>query len=73
MPTQAAASHTGTATILFTDLVDSTAQRARLGEDAAEALRSTHDRLLVEAVIGLHRYERAAQVPLVASDLELTH
>ena len=53
--------------------VDSTAQRARLGEEAAEALRSTHDRLLVEAVIGLHRYERAAQVPLVASDLELTH
>jgi hypothetical protein len=31
MPAQPAASHTGTATILFTDLVDSTAQRARLG------------------------------------------
>jgi class 3 adenylate cyclase/tetratricopeptide (TPR) repeat protein len=54
MPTQAAASHTGTATILFTDLVDSTAQRAQLGEEAAEALRCTHDRLLVEAVTAHH-------------------
>jgi class 3 adenylate cyclase len=50
MPAQPAERPTGTATILFTDLVDSTAQRARLGEEAAEALRGTHDRLLAEAV-----------------------
>jgi class 3 adenylate cyclase len=50
MPTQPAESRTGTATVLFTDLVGSTAQRARLGEEAAEALRRTHDRLLAETV-----------------------
>ena len=54
MPAQPAASHTGTATILFTDLVGSTAQRAQLGEEAAEALRRTHDRLLAEAVAAHH-------------------
>jgi class 3 adenylate cyclase len=54
MPAQPAERPTGTATILFTDLVDSTAQRARLGEEAAEALRATHDRLLVEAVTAHH-------------------
>src|SRR6185436_15868110 len=43
-------SRTGTATILFTDLVDSTAQRAALGEETAERVRQAHDRLLVEAV-----------------------
>jgi class 3 adenylate cyclase len=50
MPAQPAGSHTGTATILFTDLVGSTAQRAQLGEEAAEGLRRAHDRLLTEAV-----------------------
>src|SRR5262249_43641070 len=45
-----AAARTGTATILFTDLVDSTAQRAALGEEAAERVRQAHDRLLTEAV-----------------------
>src|SRR6476660_9275432 len=50
MPAQPAASQTGTATILFTDLVGSTVQRAQLGEEAAEALRRAHDRLLAEAV-----------------------
>ena len=50
MSTQPAGSHTATATILFTDLVGSTAQRAQLGEEAAETLRRTHDRLLADAV-----------------------
>ncbi len=35
-----------TATFVFTDLVDSTATAARLGPDAADALRQTHFRLL---------------------------
>ena len=50
MPAQPAERSTGTATILFTDLVNSTAQRAALGEEAAERVRRTHDRLLAEAV-----------------------
>ncbi len=45
-------SRTGTAKILFTDLVDSTAQRAALGEETAERVRRVHDHLLVEAVTG---------------------
>ncbi len=39
-----------TATIVFTDLVGSTALRGRLGEDAVEALRRRHDALVREAV-----------------------
>ena len=39
-----------TATVLFTDLVGSTELRTRLGEEAAEDLRRTHDRLLAHAV-----------------------
>jgi len=39
-----------TATILVTDLVGSTELRVALGEERAEALRRTHDRLLTEAV-----------------------
>jgi predicted ATPase/class 3 adenylate cyclase len=39
-----------TATVLFTDVVDSTALRARVGEEAAESLRLTHDALLRGAV-----------------------
>ena len=54
MPAQPAASHTGTATILFTDLVGSTAQRAHLGEETAETLRRAHDRLLTDAVAAHH-------------------
>jgi class 3 adenylate cyclase/tetratricopeptide (TPR) repeat protein len=50
MPTQASA---GTATVLFTDLVGSTELRTRLGEEAADVLRRTHDRLLSDAV-GAH-------------------
>ena len=40
----------GTATVLFTDLVGSTASRARLGEEAAEALRKVHDGLIDKAI-----------------------
>jgi class 3 adenylate cyclase len=40
----------GTATVLFTDLVGSTALRARLGEDAADALREKHDALVHGAI-----------------------
>jgi class 3 adenylate cyclase len=39
-----------TATILFTDLVGSTELRGRLGEEPAEGLRRTHDRLLAQGV-----------------------
>jgi class 3 adenylate cyclase len=41
-----------TATILVTDLVGSTERRVALGEERAEELRRTHDRLLAEAVTG---------------------
>jgi class 3 adenylate cyclase len=55
MPTQPAApARTGTATILFTDLVGSTAQRAGPGEEATETLRRGHDRLLADAVAAHH-------------------
>ena len=43
---------TRTSIILVTDLVGSTELRSRLGEDAAEELRRTHDRLLAQAVQG---------------------
>ena len=36
--------------MLFTDLVGSTEQRTRLGDDAADALRQVHDRLVGDAV-----------------------
>src|SRR2546426_11890624 len=39
-----------TATVLFTDLVESTELRSLLGEQAAEELRRKHDRLLADAV-----------------------
>jgi class 3 adenylate cyclase len=39
-----------TATVLFTDVVESTATRARLGEEAADELRLTHDALLRDAI-----------------------
>ncbi len=44
------AASSGTVTLLFTDLVGSTEGRGRLGEEAAEALRRTHDRLLASAI-----------------------
>ena len=43
---------TGTATVLFTDLVGSTETSARLGPAEAERLRRVHDSLLVDAVAG---------------------
>ncbi|HET7652026.1 MAG TPA: AAA family ATPase [Acidimicrobiales bacterium] len=42
----------GTVSVLFTDLVGSTEQRVRLGEDAADALRRVHDELVGAAVVG---------------------
>ena len=42
----------GTVTVMFTDLVGSTALHARVGEDAAGVLRSIHDEILTEAVAG---------------------
>jgi len=38
------------AVVLFTDLVGSTGLRGRLGEEPADELRRTHDRLLAQAV-----------------------
>jgi class 3 adenylate cyclase len=40
----------GTVTVMFTDLAGSTAMRARLGEEAADRLRSVHDSLLADAI-----------------------
>jgi class 3 adenylate cyclase/tetratricopeptide (TPR) repeat protein len=42
---------TGTWTIVFTDVVGSTAQRARIGDVAANALRREHDRLIIDATV----------------------
>ncbi len=43
-----------TYTVLFTDLVDSTAQRARVGDIAADDLRRRHDALLTTQVEAHH-------------------
>jgi class 3 adenylate cyclase len=48
-----AASRPETATVLFTDLVGSTALRQAVGDDAADELRHSHDRVLRDAV-GAH-------------------
>jgi class 3 adenylate cyclase/tetratricopeptide (TPR) repeat protein len=45
-----AGSGRSTAIVLFTDLVGSTELRSGLGEDAAEELRRTHDRLVGDAI-----------------------
>src|SRR5262245_6071956 len=50
MSTSRPESRSGTATILFTDLVGSTTSRARLGEERAETARREHHRLLGEAI-----------------------
>ena len=39
-----------TATVLFTDVVASTALRSRVGDDAADELRRAHDRVLRDAL-----------------------
>ena len=40
-----------TLTVLFTDLVGSTDQRVRIGEEAADVLRDRHDRLCRAAIV----------------------
>src|SRR5580765_4749010 len=50
MPPAPAGTPTGTATILFTDLVGSTTLRAQLGEERAEAERQAHNRLLADTI-----------------------
>lgn len=40
-----------TATVLFTDLVGSTALRSRIGEEAADVLRVKHDGLISDAIV----------------------
>src|SRR5215467_5733754 len=54
MPGQPAEGTTGTATILFTDLVASTTWRVQLGEERAEARRQAQHRLLADAVATHH-------------------
>jgi class 3 adenylate cyclase len=44
---------TGTVTVVFTDLVESTSLRGRLGDDRADELRREHDRLVRQAT-GAH-------------------
>jgi hypothetical protein len=56
IPGEPAVSHTGTATILFTDLVGSTTLRAQLGEERAEAHRQAHHRLLADAIASHPRH-----------------
>jgi class 3 adenylate cyclase len=50
MSDSSAGSSVGTATVMFTDLVGSTAMRSRVGEDAADVLRGVHDGILIEAI-----------------------
>ena len=50
MSDSGAGTSVGTATVMFTDLVGSTAMRSRVGEDAAEVLRGLHDGILIEAI-----------------------
>ncbi|HUS44234.1 MAG TPA: AAA family ATPase [Ilumatobacteraceae bacterium] len=40
----------GTATVMFTDLVGSTALRSRVGEDVADVLRAAHDEVVNAAI-----------------------
>src|SRR5215471_7445122 len=54
MPAQPAEGTTGTATILFTDLVASTTWRVQLGEERAEARRQAHHRLLADTIAKHH-------------------
>ena len=46
-----AESRIDTATVLFTDLVGSTALRSRIGEEAADQLRVKHDALISDAIV----------------------
>ena len=49
-----AESRVDTASVLFTDVVGSTSQRARIGEEAADRLRTAHD-MFVRAAIEVNR------------------
>ena len=51
MTGQAEPTRVATATVMFTDLVDSTGIRVRLGEEESERLRRRHDRLVRAAVV----------------------
>ena len=42
---------TSTASVLFTDVVGSTELRGRLGEEAADELRRTHDAVVTAAIV----------------------
>ncbi len=44
----------GMVAVMFTDLVGSTELRLRIGEEAAEVIRSQHDAVLAEAVTSNH-------------------
>jgi class 3 adenylate cyclase/tetratricopeptide (TPR) repeat protein len=50
MSESGSSSSVGTATVMFTDLVGSTATRSRVGEDVADMLRATHDDVVGTAV-----------------------
>ena len=43
-----------TGAILFTDMVDSTLLRSRLGDDRADRLRQDHDEMLAAAITAHH-------------------
>lgn len=48
--TEASGAERSTAIVLFTDLVGSTELRSRLGDEGAEEIRRTHDRLVAKAI-----------------------
>ena len=52
MPDTSGSGVLDTLTVLFTDLVGSTALRAELGEDVAEVVRRSHDAVVAEVVAG---------------------
>lgn len=51
LPVAVVEQHIDTATVLFTDVVGSTSMRARIGEEAAEELRVSHDELVNDAIV----------------------
>ncbi|MGZ8753402.1 MAG: hypothetical protein ACXW1S_10520 [Acidimicrobiia bacterium] len=62
-----------TATILVTDLVDSTATRVSLGEDRAEQLRRDHDEAEMELRLGVDGDASRARMLLVGARAGCTH
>ena len=53
---------------MFTDLVESTAQRARVGDEAADELRREHDRIVAAAC-----YLPLSESPSISRDLGTRH